>query len=294
MIKRPKIEQFHLHKDQPKKLQFELFSLNEYLSKDTAHTRQPHIHSFYQIIWFTHGTGKHFVDFDKFNVSPNTIFFISKNQIHYFDDRKDYQGVLIHFNEEFLMDNENDTDIILKHNLFNDFEREPYFTIPKTSVGNFENITASICTELGKPDNFAHKEYLQHLLKLFLISIQRLEERKSTKPLPARNQSYNIALKFRLLLESNYRSIHSVGEYAVLVNTSTKSLTNYTNGIFNKPPLRIINERITLEAKRLLCHSAFNINEIGFHLGFEDPSYFVKFFKKQTGRLPGDFKRSIS
>ena len=76
---KPKIEQYHLHKDQPEKLQFEIYSLSDYLAKNVGHTDKPHIHSFYQIIWFTKGKGKHFVDFNEFEASNNKMFFISKN-----------------------------------------------------------------------------------------------------------------------------------------------------------------------------------------------------------------------
>ena len=55
-------------------------------------------------------------------------------------------------------------------------------------------------------------------------------------------------------------------------------------------PLKIINERIVLEAKRQILHSTLSIKEVAFQLGFEDPSYFVKFFKRMTGKMPKEFK----
>jgi AraC-like DNA-binding protein len=59
-------------------------------------------------------------------------------------------------------------------------------------------------------------------------------------------------------------------------------------------PLEIINERITLEAKRVLAYSDKSVAETCFDLGFEDPSYFVKFFKRYAGVLPSDFRKAIS
>jgi AraC-like DNA-binding protein len=252
------------------------------------------MHSFYQIIWFTKGHGKHFVDFNDFKVSANTIFFISKNQIHHFDNNRKYEGVIIHFNETFLIDNENDIDIFLKHNIFNDFESEPFFKISNNNITNLGSLISQLQKEIGTPDNFAHKDYLKHLLKLFLISIQRLGKRNNWKTLSVKNQSHVTFLKFRQLLETNFKRVHTVSEYANFLNISSKTLTNHTKEIAHKTPLEIINERITLEAKRLLAHSSLNINEIGFQLGYEDPSYFVKFFKKQTKRPPGDFRKTVS
>ena len=135
-----KIEQYHLHKDKPEKLQFEIYSLHQYLAKNIGHTDKPHFHSFYQIIWFTKGKGKHFVDFNEYEVSENKMFFISKNQIHYFDGNINYEGVIIHFNENFIIDNENDIDIFLKYNIFNDFESEPVCTFLKFVSSNCLNL----------------------------------------------------------------------------------------------------------------------------------------------------------
>jgi AraC family transcriptional regulator, transcriptional activator of pobA len=289
-----KIEQYHLHKDQPEKLQFEIYSLNDYLTKNIGHTEKPHIHSFYQIIWFTKGKGKHFVDFNEFEASDNKMFFISKNQIHYFDNYSSYEGVIIHFNESFLIDNENDIDIFLKYNIFNDFESEPVFTIPSVAIENFTLLVSNLKNEILNPDNFAHKDFLKHLLKLFLISIQRLGKRNNCKNFSFNYQNNITLLKFKQALEINFKNVHSVKEYANILNISSKTLTNHTTEIALKTPLELINDRIILEAKRLLSHSSLNINEIGFQLGYEDPSYFVKFFKRQTKKSPSDFRKAIS
>ena len=75
------------------------------------------------------------------------------------------------------------------------------------------------------------------------------------------------------------------------MNISTRTLSNSVNESSRSTPLKMINERITLEAKRLLLYSSLKIKEIGYELGFDDPSYFVKFFKRQTGFLPADFRK---
>lgn len=85
--------------------------------------------------------------------------------------------------------------------------------------------------------------------------------------------------------------MHTVQEYADRLNISSRTLTKYVNQSAHRSPLQIINDRILLEAKRQLCHSALSIKEIGYQLGFEDPSYFVKFFKRLTGKMPSEFRK---
>jgi AraC-like DNA-binding protein len=289
-----KIELYHLHKDQPEKLQFDIYPLFDYLTKNSKHASKPHIHSFYQIIWFAKGQGKHFVDFNKFEVTPNSFFLISKDQVHFFDNNKNYEGIIIHFNEEFLIDSENDIDVFLKYSIFNDFESEPFFRTSKDTVNIFSGLISQLQQEIATHETFGHKEYLRHLLKLFLISIQRIGKRNTFKNLSVNNNSHITFLRFRKLVDSNFKKIQTVGEYAGLLNLSSKTLTNHTKESADKTPLEIINERIILEGKRLISHSSLNINEIGFQLGFNDPSYFVKYFKKQTGKSPSDFRKAVS
>lgn len=288
-----KIKKYHLHKGEPDKLQFEIYPLKEYLPGRDCSTQYPHSHSFYQIIWFMSGRGKHYVDFKEYDVQENTLFFISSGQIHHFDENQ-YEGSLIHFNESFLAGNQDYINIFLRHNIFHSFEKEPLFTIKKEDSKELLNIVTQMQNEMWTPGQFAHAEYLKVLLHLFLIVIQRFGIRKDCNALTMHTPSHILFVKFRQLLEQNYRQIHTVAQYAGLLNVSGKTLTNCTNEIARQTPLQIINERISLEAKRLLAYSDKNINEIGFELGFEDPSYFVKFFKRQMNTLPGDFRKAIS
>lgn len=287
------IAEYHLHKHQPDQLQFEVYPLNEYLADSDGHAQKPHIHSFYQIIWFMEGEGKHFVDFNEFEVSANNIFFISKNQIHYFDESPNYEGVIIHFNEMFLIDNETNVNLFLKHHLFNSFEKGPSFKIENNTVANFEYLVTQMQAEMQSTELFGHKDFLKHLLNLFLIQIQRSGKRGGCNGLCINTLSNVVFVKFKQLVEANFKNTHTVSEYADMLNISTKTLAKYTKEVSTKTPLEIISDRITLEAKRLLFNTEQNVNEIGFQLGFEDPSYFVKFFKKQTGQSPNQFRKVI-
>lgn len=283
------IEQYHLHKDEPDKLQFEIYSLKEFLGKSTGHIK-PHSHSFYQIVWFMSGNGKHYVDFNEYEVNENSLFFVSKGQIHHFDSNT-YEGYIIHFNESFIADNENYVNIFLNHNIFHSFEKEPFFKINKTDTKELHNIVNQMHVEMWTPGQFAHVEYLKHLLHLFLILIQRFGVRRDCDDLSINNPTHTHFIKFRKLLEDNYHTIHIVNEYAGLLNISSKTLSNCTKEISRQTPLEIINNRILLEARRLLAYSDKNVNEIGFALGFEDPSYFAKFFKRQMKMLPTDYRK---
>jgi AraC family transcriptional regulator, transcriptional activator of pobA len=101
---------------------------------------------------------------------------------------------------------------------------------------------------------------------------------------------FDYTVLFRDLLEMNFKTLKTVGGYAELVHFSEKRLTLATTKTLGKSPKTIIDERVMLEAKRILLHTNLSIKEIGFDLGFEDPTYFIKYFRKHTGRTPIEFR----
>jgi AraC-like DNA-binding protein len=97
-------------------------------------------------------------------------------------------------------------------------------------------------------------------------------------------------LLFRDLLESNFTKLKSVNDYAKIICISEKRLGIATAKVLGKSPKEIITDRILLEAKRLLVHTNLSIKELGQELGFEDPAYFVRYFKKNTETTPVEFR----
>ena len=76
------------------------------------------------------------------------------------------------------------------------------------------------------------------------------------------------------------------------MNLSEKHLNRMSKECLNKTTTELIAERIVLEAKRLLIHSKQTISEIANELGYEDNSYFSRFFKKHTEQTPAQFLNS--
>ena len=249
-----------------------------------------HTHSYYQIIWFKKGHGVHYVDFNEYPIVDNTLFFISPGQIHYFERNTHFEGVLIHFNESFLADEQSSENIFLKYNMFNAFDTVPYYTINDEVANRLQYISNQLTDEMNNEHAFAYHQYLNYLIQMFLINIQHNAHRGVVIPLCINNSANRIFVRFRQLLEYHYRNCHTVKEYAQFMNISTKTLTNSIVESSRSTPLKLINERIVLEAKRYLLYSSLKVKEISYLLGFEDPSYFVKFFKRHTGCLPVEFR----
>ena len=83
-----------------------------------------------------------------------------------------------------------------------------------------------------------------------------------------------------------------MGAYAALLHLSAGHLGEVVKAQSGKPAIAHIQERLVLEARRLLFHTPHSVKEIGFDLGFADASYFNRFFKRQTGVTPAAYRAS--
>ncbi|WP_299889504.1 AraC family transcriptional regulator [uncultured Lacinutrix sp.] len=291
MKHKDKIEQYHLHKAHPERLQFEIYDLASYLKRNVEHASVAHSHSFYQILWFYNAGGNHYVDFDVHHIKKDTVLFISKNQIHYFDESAKHEGVIIHFNEQFLM--QSDVDIFLKYNVFNTQGRPCYCITEDISVLANSYIEL-IKTELKNNAHFGHKQVVRYLLKSLLIVFERVHRENKDGTIKFTNHYELQYLQFRELIETHYKNHNTVSEYADLLYISSKTLSTVTKLIASKSPSELISERLILEAQRLLSFTTLKINEVAYTLGFDDASYFVKYFKRHLKQSPSDYRKLIS
>lgn len=145
--------------------------------------------------------------------------------------------------------------------------------------------------ELNTSDHIQN-EMLLVLLKRLIIYVTRLAKSGYVPVKKLHDERFHIIRKFNLLVEAHFKSEHSVSFYAQQLCKSPKTLSNLF-AIFNqKTPSQIIQERITVEARRLLSYTDKSIKHITFELGFEDVAYFSNFFKKNIGVSPSDFRNS--
>lgn len=99
---------------------------------------------------------------------------------------------------------------------------------------------------------------------------------------------------FKDLLEIDFKTQKQVTYYSQKIIITEKRLNQSTTKILGKSPKEIIDDRVMLEAKRILAHTAESIKEIAYYLGFEEPTNFIKYFKKHTAQTPLEFREKHS
>lgn len=252
----------------------------------------PHVHAFYEIIWFQQGEGIHTVDFTDYEVGPGCIFFLTPGQIHHFDDKSRYKGVSIKMCTDFMKEEKDLGTLPLKYDIFHAYDVPPFYIIDDKASETLARLVTEMEQEEAKYKEFGNVDILKALLRIFLINIIRNGRQASGKRADEMKPTRTLFLQFRHTVERNFRKKHAVQDYADMLNVAVRTLNKCVNDCAGSSPLTLINNRIILEAKRMVRYTGMMVKEIALELGFEDPSYFVKFFKRQTGYLPSDFREA--
>lgn len=277
--------------DNPKGNEVEVVHMPSFFeTKPEIETVRTHLHLFYEIVWFRKGSGIHTVDFTEYPVEENTLFFISPGQLHSFDSSRNSEGIVMKICSHLLGDIVANDTSLLKYNVFDTYDSVPYRRITPECEVSLDGIVKMLEAEAGRSDSIGHREYLQSLVTMMLIQVERGQVESERTVFSPGKTAHRTFLAFRRAVEQNYRSIHTVAEYANLLNVTTKSLSNYVRECSGFSPLEMINNRIILEAKRMLRYSDMMIKEIAAQLGFGDPSYFIKFFKRIAKCSPADYR----
>ena len=127
------------------------------------------------------------------------------------------------------------------------------------------------------------------LLQLFLI---HCNNSSSVNPshLDEENSGVCILRDFKHLVDEKYASWHKVNEYAAEVHLSPKYLSQTVKQFTGKSAKEFIQDRLVLEAKRLLLHTELSVKEVAYRIGFEEPLHFSSFFKKKVNISPTLFR----
>lgn len=100
-----------------------------------------------------------------------------------------------------------------------------------------------------------------------------------------------LALRFRQMVEGDFRDGRSMADYARELGASVPTLTRACRAATGKSPARIVHDRILLEAMRSLTYSSASVNQIANDLGFSEAAYFARFFRQRAGMTASAFRR---
>jgi AraC family transcriptional regulator, transcriptional activator of pobA len=277
-----------LNKDEGADYLVERFS--SYLNRHDPQLHLPHRHSFYHLVLFTRGSGSHQIDFTRFKVKPFQVYFMIPGQVHSWHFEGEVDGYIINFSETFFRSFLQNPNYLERFAFFYGVSEDSVCQLPteihKTVVGIFENMLAP-SDSVG--ENKADMVRLLFLQLFILIDNSCAGPGRRAFPL----QKQTLLRTFRRLIDSHYRELLLPKEYADLLYITPNHLNALCQDLLGKTAGELIRDRTLLEAKRLLTNAKMTATEIAYELNFKDNSYFNRFFKKNAGMTPDEFRKSV-
>lgn len=244
----------------------------------------------YKILWAKDNAVSLKIDGYRLELKKNEVIFCTPLNILELEKNAGLMAVV--FNKEFYCIREHDAEVSCNGFLFFGSSTPPVISLCEKDVKSFKAMFLMLEEEFETRDQI-QGEMLRVILKRLLIKATRLIKESNPKNNLPKSQ-YETVRQFHILVEQNFKEKHQVSDYADLLFKSSKTLANVFNKTGNRSPSKIINERLVLEAKRLLLHSEKTAEQIGYELGFNDAAHFSKFFKNQVGSPPGTFKKGYA
>lgn len=252
---------------------------------------RPHRLHFYAILFIRKGEGVHFIDFKQYAYQARSIIFIAKDQVHAFKKNMEREANFMLFTQDFLERSSLGSNLMQHLSLYNYNLNHPILNLDDENYDLLSTLVNRIMEEYFGPDDFATEELIQSALKMFLLTADRIRKKNiSSQPQLAYRAEFKA---FQKLLKQHIFQNRQVNFYANEMVISAKKLNMVTQEIANLPAKTYINEQLTLEIKRFLMNTALSIKEIAYKTGFDEPTNFVKFFKKYAGKTPIEFRKEF-
>jgi len=247
---------------------------------------RPHRHHFYEVVWIIEGSGSHFIDCEEYSLQSGRVYLIKPGQIHQWKRQKSIKGIIILFSDA-LLDGTYGEMLAQSAPLFSSGREQPYLVLSQEDSCKLKSLA-----KLMKDEYSLERidwNFIRPLLSSFLYYLLRLaREHNELSIQPQNNRLDNLIT----LIDSDYILYKSVEYYADKLNITSKRLNEITKMSLGKTVSQMIHERTILEAKRYLSLSENSIKTIAHKLGFEDPSYFSRFFHRETSMSPTIFRQN--
>ncbi len=243
--------------------------------------RHSHRHDYHFFVLQESGTSHTEIDFKKYIIKKPTILYQSPNQVH--------RALKVENIEMYIL-------IISSENLNTEYLRllQSISPVKPLVLQNKDLIiikqSFSLCATLFKKND--DKLYLSMLKDSCnsLVALIISQYLKQSKPIEKSSRFEIVEKGFTALLENNFTVIKRPADYAKKLNISVSYLNECIKNVTGYSVSYHIQQRIILEAKRLLYYSDKSVKEIAIHLGYEDYPYFSRLFTKVTGMTALTFK----
>jgi AraC-like DNA-binding protein len=247
----------------------------------------PHKQDFYTLIIVEEAEGEIIIDNQKIRLDSPKVIIIKPRCINNIDINRKAKGTIICFSEDFFSLRYNNN--ILYQFSFLQSEAKPYVRLTNEQKKKWDVLLKLLSDEyiLQRRET---KKVLRSYLNIILFELERLYN--PTGFVKEKNIKLQKVQEFEQLIDKYFETKKLPSAYAELMHLSPNYLNKICKEETGQTASDLIRKRITIEAQRLLHYTNYSVKEIADKLGFDNYSYFVTFFKKQTGTTPEQFRKN--
>jgi AraC-like DNA-binding protein len=242
----------------------------------------------YHLLWLRQAEGSIGVDYFTHRLQGDMLWLINEQRTLQLSLSK-AEGLVICFTELFLPLSTSQSAPGFENVLYNYFCHSPFICLSEANGQRLQRLTDELTEEYGRADR--QEELLRSYLKILLLTYQRLIK-EGAENTPGSGK-YERVIALRKDVEQYYKIHKDASFYAGRQALTPKRLNEIVKEALGKTVTSLLHERLLLEAQRMLHFSSYSVKEIAFELGFDDPSYFYRFFKRSSGLTPETFRSQI-
>ncbi len=238
------------------------------------------------LVQVRHGAAAHAVDFADHSLRAGDVLWVRAGQVQQWGAIDDIEGPVVLFGPHAVDDR---TSTLIRSSRVRPQNHWPAADLAGTPVDQTFDLLAS-SVEPHRPDrDDLRQAALGHFLSALLVQLALVEPGGGTATPAPTHEAFGW---FRDQIEESFHTWHKVGEYADRLGYSPRTLNRLARQHTGLTAKELIDERVVLEAKRLLSHSDAPAADIAEQLGFDDASNFSSYFSRQAGMTPGAFRAS--
>ena len=257
---------------------FESIEIKEGWTNGRTLLPYPHRHSFHEVVFLNEGSEIHMVDYSEYVLEGKAVLFIPKGSVHEYRPKEHSTGWKLIFDLNFFRSFQ--ASILDQYLIFIPGLQKKLITLKSDQF------------DLVLSTNKLLQSTKNHLQKQLLLSniLTLLEDcyKVSHKP------TDEIFIRFQKLLSTKIHEEHYCAYYAQELTISERKLNHVISSATGVGTNRYIRARLLLEAKSNLTKPGVNVQQVAYNLGFYDPQYFSRIFKKRFGISPSNFQKSMT
>jgi AraC family transcriptional regulator, transcriptional activator of pobA len=249
--------------------------------------REPHRHDYHELIWVRAGGGQHLIDGAPVPVRPGTVTVIGRGAVHVFQHAEGLTGAVLRFGDELLLAGRVAPGWLLAG------RGGRTVPVPGGEADRLEDALRAIAAEAARPPDPYSADLLRHLVSTVLLWIERWYDAVRTERREQDDAEVQLHRRFAALLERDFRGHHDAAHYADALAVPPAALSRALSQLTGRSTKELVTDRVMLEAARLLRFTDATVGEVAHAVGFADPLYFSRAFKRSAGEAPMAYRGRV-